>query len=277
MKCRICASECPPGAKLCRDCAAARKRAFAATVTQPLLAAAGAPSVRQVRFAPRPSKPRRSGNPGATSTARSEAAMAASAAGGIVPRTQVGARWLWISVAIAVTVVYLLIRFAANHGQPTGDAAAPGDSASEVAAPVDAGNAVPQRAAEPIQPPAARVAASRPGDFAPEDAKEDAGLVSKNPKAVRRKAVSKVEPPPAASAEPPPAPKAEPVAALRPPPAVEAPKDPWQAMNEGLSRCAREDWIHRSPCEQGLRLKYCPNYWGLVWQCPVGPPTDHGQ
>ena len=45
MKCRICGCEAPAGAKLCKDCAAARKRAFAATVTQPLLlAAAGAVS-----------------------------------------------------------------------------------------------------------------------------------------------------------------------------------------------------------------------------------------
>ena len=58
MKCRICGSECPPGAKLCRDCAAARKRAFAATVTMPLLAAAGVPSASGLRFAPKP-KPAR--------------------------------------------------------------------------------------------------------------------------------------------------------------------------------------------------------------------------
>jgi len=51
MKCRICGCEAPAGAKLCKDCAAARKRAFAATVTQPLLlAAAGAPSVGSPRL-----------------------------------------------------------------------------------------------------------------------------------------------------------------------------------------------------------------------------------
>src|SRR5271169_4211550 len=77
MKCRICASECPPGAKLCRDCAAARKRAFAATVTQPLLAAAGAPSIGRPRFAPRPERRRLVSKklPVATA-ARSEAVMA---------------------------------------------------------------------------------------------------------------------------------------------------------------------------------------------------------
>src|SRR5215470_5001191 len=59
MKCRICGTECPPGAKLCRDCAAARKRAFAATVTMPLLAAAGVPTASGLRFAPRPKSSRK--------------------------------------------------------------------------------------------------------------------------------------------------------------------------------------------------------------------------
>src|SRR5215471_18542393 len=40
MKCLICGRSALPGAKLCSDCRAARKRAFAATVTQPLLMAA---------------------------------------------------------------------------------------------------------------------------------------------------------------------------------------------------------------------------------------------
>jgi hypothetical protein len=42
MKCLICGRVSLPGAKLCLDCKAARKRAFDATVTQPLLAGAGA-------------------------------------------------------------------------------------------------------------------------------------------------------------------------------------------------------------------------------------------
>src|SRR5215469_12957518 len=59
MKCRICGCEAPAGAKLCKDCAAARKRAFAATVTQPLiLAAAGAPSVGPPRFSLKPARPK---------------------------------------------------------------------------------------------------------------------------------------------------------------------------------------------------------------------------
>jgi hypothetical protein len=47
-----------PGAKLCLDCKAARKRAFDATVTQPLLAAAG--EARGSRTAPRLLRPSQS-------------------------------------------------------------------------------------------------------------------------------------------------------------------------------------------------------------------------
>src|ERR1700676_5476726 len=62
MNCRICGRVTPPGAKLCPDCRAARKRAFDATVTQPLLAAVGASrsprsSTRLLRPSPRPSPP----------------------------------------------------------------------------------------------------------------------------------------------------------------------------------------------------------------------------
>ena len=49
MKCQICGRASLPGAKLCSDCRAARKRAFAATVTQPLLAAASKSGGRLLR------------------------------------------------------------------------------------------------------------------------------------------------------------------------------------------------------------------------------------
>ena len=48
MNCKICGQESMPGAKLCADCRSARKRAFAATVTQPLLEAVGARRARGV-------------------------------------------------------------------------------------------------------------------------------------------------------------------------------------------------------------------------------------
>src|ERR1700682_6092729 len=115
MKCRICARECPPGAKICRDCAAARKRAFAATVTQPLLAAAGAPSIGQARFAPRPAKPRPPRKVAAAVAGRSEAVIAASAADvNESPKRLRTWWWFWLALAVAIAVVFLLIRVLAS-------------------------------------------------------------------------------------------------------------------------------------------------------------------
>ena len=120
MKCRICASECPPGAKLCRDCAAARKRAFAATVTQPLLAAAGAPSVGRPRFAPRPARPAPQASRRPLDWARSEAVIAASAADAKpAARKPIGVQWLLLGLALACAIIYLIIRVLfAPHDQP---------------------------------------------------------------------------------------------------------------------------------------------------------------
>ena len=67
-------------------------------------------------------------------------------------------------------------------------------------------------------------------------------------------------------------------ASVLPPRVVEASRpDPWQALNEGLSGCARQGLLDRMACEQRLRSQYCGNSWGLVPQCPIGPANDHGQ
>ena len=274
MKCRICASECPPGAKLCRDCAA--------TVTQPLLAAAGVPSVGRPRFAPRPERQRpTSKRPVTTTAARSEAVMAASAADGnaeVVARRPIGVQWLLLALAVACAIVYLVIRILFEHHAAPDGAQGPGDAASALTAPAayPGGEGAPAPGALPAAAPGA---AAAPADtLAAETMAEVTGAgKSAAPKGGRHKAAAKVETPVIASVEPPP-PAAEPVPAPRPaPPAAQAPRDPWQVMNEGLSRCAREDWLSRGACEQRLRMQYCPGHWGLVWQCPLGPPSDHGQ
>src|SRR6266446_5607554 len=112
MKCRICASECPPGARVCGDCAAARKRAFAATVTQPLLAAVGAPSVSPPRFAPRPAQRRRINK--LASSAQSEGAVAASATDHSTTPGRISAKWLLLGVAMATTILFVVIRILAS-------------------------------------------------------------------------------------------------------------------------------------------------------------------
>ena len=279
MNCRICASECPPGARICPDCAAARKRAFAATVTQPLLAAVGAPSVSQLRFAPRPAKRRLASKVSASPAARSETAVGASdAEPGSAPK-RVSVKWLLFGVAVATTIVFVVIRILAS-GHAADNAEIAVDTGGETAALLAPRDTAPAIAAAP-QDTAQNQPVAADTSVAALDAKTEASVALKNaaPKAGGRKVAGKVEAAPAASLEPP-APKAEPVAAAarRPSPRVaEAPRDPWQAMNEGLSRCAREDFLSRITCEQRLRSQYCPNYWGLVLQCAIGRTTDHGQ
>lgn len=273
MKCRICASECPPGAKICRDCAAARKRAFAATVTQPLLAAVGAPSVSQARFAPRPVRPRAASKPSATrpeaASARSvsERSKATSTRGGI------RIKWLLLGAALVIAVVIIMIKLIASGNPHASDASAGQEAGTDSTAPSTPGEAAKTpfgnlQQNERRGAPTARI--SEPDEVAPRKAA----------KAAARKPPTPVEAPVLVPSEAPAAPKAEPVAAAPRAPAprvVEAPRDPLQAMNEGLARCAREDFFSRAGCEQKLRLQYCGNYWGTVPQCPIGPATDHGQ
>ena len=276
MKCRICASECPPGARICADCAAARKRAFAATVTQPLLAAVGAPSVSPPRFAPRPARSRRINK--LASLARPDTAVAASVTDHGTTPGRIRAKWLLFGVAVATTIVFVVIRILAS-GHAADNAQVAADAGGETTALVATRDAAPAiavpRDTAQSQPVAADTA------VAPPDAKTDASVALKTaaPKAAARKAAGKVEAATGAPLEPS-APKAESVAAgprRAPLRATEAPRDPWQAMNEGLSRCAREDFLSRFACEQRLRQQYCPNYWGLVPQCAIGRTTDHGQ
>jgi hypothetical protein len=265
---------------------AARKRAFAATVTQPLLAAAGAPSVGQPRFAPRP---RRRENRG------SEARTAGSATARDPTPSHLSAKWLLVGVAIATTIVFVVIKILASENRQAVEAVAEeetvaaaslgrGDSVSPNVFPADSRGApsvaAPSVTARDAPVVAAPDAAAR--DTIRPDGKIDAVAGLKNPslKPGGRKSAGKGETPKAAPIEPPPAPKTEPVAAAPRAPApraIETPRDPWQAMNEALSRCAREGFFSRVACEQRLRLQYCANYWGTVPQCPIGPATDHGQ
>ena len=195
--------------------------------------------------------------------------MAASAADDAkVTSKPVGVQWLLLGLAVACAAVYLLLQVLfAPHSPPGSDPGDPGDAGGAVA---PAGGGAPAPALVPLLTPSAPAV---PETLA---APEDTG-VPKNaaPKAGHRKAVKAEATNPLPPAPPPPAPEPAPVPRSPPPPAVEAPKDPWQTMNEGLSRCAREDWINRGACEQRLRLQYCPNHWGVVWQCPIGQ-TDHG-
>ena len=270
MKCKICGRECPPGAKICRDCATARKRAFAVTVTEPLLAAAGMPSVAEPRFAPKPVRPRLAAVPSNVNSTTPRPEASAALPLHVVPRT-LGVHWMLIGIAMAATIVVLLVKVLGGSGSN-------GHASDEVNA----------SASSAAQPPAVTTPATSP--------QADAGVAQVNPASAKTPSdlpQAKSAPGKSLQRKAPPRPDAasvvvaapatpEPDAIARPPAppprAIEAPRsDPWQAMNEGLSRCAREDLFSRAACEQRLRLQYCSNYWGLVPQCPIGPANDHGQ
>ena len=105
-KCLICGRASLPGAKLCADCGSARKRAFAATVTQPLLAAAGA------RTGNRLLKPSQSVAATARRTAeRSLNAKVAPPATITAPRDR---RSAWM-IALVVTALVVTAAFATRH------------------------------------------------------------------------------------------------------------------------------------------------------------------
>ena len=254
MKCRICGLDCPPGAKICRDCAAARKRAFAQTVTQPLLAAVGAPSVGRPRFAPRPAR-----NPAANDVgverdvARAEPAALPLT---VVPR-KLGMIWLAVTIVVvgAVVAVWLRTRDGGHVIEPARVEVPPPLPAMAPAAPP----VIQESAPDPTvtEAPHLKVPAARPKKIAPHP-----------------ETVAPVIAPPAPPPEP--APVVRPAAP--PPRHIETPRsDPWQALNEGLARCAPQPLFDRIGCEQRLRVQYCGNSWGLVPQCPIGPGTDHGQ
>lgn len=308
MKCRICGSECPPGAKLCRDCAAARKRAFAATVTVPLLAAAGVPSVRSHRFAPKPQrlspkppkvqvqapamKSVRRGQPAARTqvattravhpvgmkairrrqhAVRTQASAAhASAPGGLPIGWVVGAM-----VAVGV-MAFVGLRTFAGHGPSTEPPEISAAEAPRVSVP-----ASPLLPPAPAQPEAFAGGASVPiAARSPAEADNASALP---PNAAAPKLPARKRAPPEVTKAPPPA--TPPAVVDEPQKVVAAPvrlvettrTDPLQKLTGALARCAREDMIARLGCEQRVRAQYCGDSWGQIPQCAIGPSTDHGQ
>jgi hypothetical protein len=265
MKCRICGCDTPLGSKLCKDCAAARKRAFAATVTQPLLlAAVGAPSVSHPRFAPKPGRAQRKPSAASAQHAAPKAAVEQSKA--TVRRAAATRRpgMLVLLVAISAAIAIVLAIMLAVRGAQVPAAT------DEPQPPAPAAQPQP----EPVMAPAVVPAPKVRVETVPE-------VVIPKPLHPRtRKSappVPVVEPPPTQAA--PAAPAEPPPRAAPPPPRLAEPvrTDPLQSLNEALKRCAREAMFDRPGCEQVARAKYCGASWGTIPQCPIGPGTDHGQ
>ena len=270
MKCLICGRTCLPGAKLCADCSSARKRAFAATVTQPLLEAASA---------------RRSGKP-LLRPSQSVAATARRAAErALLTKPQVEAQasgaftasWrMNLILLIAAGIATLLVGVFVSHRharasdplqageQPVAAARA---AVSEAPSMVPAQMA-PKSVAEMQLPP---VDLTVPVGEVPA-AKADAGKRAQS----RPRATVPEAPPP--SPEPPPSPTIAAAPVVVPTVVREAPPvDPMQQMRDALSRCTTGALIDRFVCDQRVRREYCDGRWGQVPECSSSVSNDHGQ
>jgi len=260
-----------PGAKLCADCRAARKRAFAATVTQPLLEAVGA---RRSRSSSRLLRPSQS----IAATARRAARDAKAAETSPLVDTPSVRRGLFPSILIAVVLVLGVGAYSAQRMKAAGVAESPPDAAGSLAgAPPIAAPVVPAAVAPGAPSPAVTRAqettSTESGAPAPETPAPAAKKQVAHPRVAPASTVIALPAPDAPAAVVVPAPPAP----APPPPKPVAQADPWQQLNEGLSACAREDWGSRLRCEQRIRVRYCEGQWGVAPQCPIGPNTDHGQ
>ena len=277
MKCLICGRLSLPGAKLCLDCKAARKRAFDATVTQPLLAAAGA--ARNSRATPRLLKPSQSVPDAARRAAKM--AMAAQAQSKIVSESAESAprsagRWP-IIVGGALLVLAVVGYFGHWFGAGKSDTFAAVPQRPALESPADASivrastsSAVTvSAAATAVMPVVSDTAAVEPQAPATKaDAVRRPNLRARAEKAPVALPVPEPPPPEVVAVAPPP-----------PPPVVrEAPRvDPFQVMIDAIARCPRNDISGRASCEQRLRAQYCEGHWGQVPQCASLPYVDHGQ
>jgi hypothetical protein len=276
MKCLICGQISLPGAKLCLDCKAARQRAFDATVTKPLFAAAGvARGLATARSRLR--KPSHSiPNAGRRAAKMALAAQAQSKIMIESPPRPAGP-WPIIvgAICIGVAVGYLGHWFGTGKSDsfaavPVGRPATQDSPAasSMVRASTPAAIAAPTPVAA-IVAATIDVAAAGPTTAA---TKADA---TRQPIARSRLGKASTSLPPPESLPPP-------VVAIAPPPSPpvvrEAPRpDRWQLMIEAIARCPRDDISNRVSCEQRLRAQYCEGHWGQVAQCASIPYSDHGQ
>lgn len=271
MRCLICGRQSLPGAKLCLDCKAARKRAFDATVTQPLLAAAGAG--RGSTVSPRLLKPSQSVPDAARRAARMALAAQAQSSMLIESPPHAG-RWPFAVGALCIAVVAVAY-FGHWFGGSKSDtfAAVPDERpviqdgpATSIMRASTPGAAAPTRAAVPVAVTTAAV--ELPAAATKADAAKRANLRPRPEKAPITLPPAEATPPPVIALAPPP-----------PPPVVrEVPRpDRWQLMTDAIARCPRLDIAGRFFCEQRLRAQYCEGYWGQVAHCASIPSNEHGQ
>jgi hypothetical protein len=271
MSCQICGRSSAPGAKLCPDCRAARKRAFDATITQPLLAMAGAGTVSRTlsRLRRSDSSPEAKARRAARKAkAAADAATPASVSEPAAAPARVSRSILWAALAIGVVVAAI-----AGWHLPTRAPDAPDAGASSSATQPVPSQPAPDAKPVRIDPPAASAPPPLPTIVERE-------LVPHAPAVLKPATPKRATPAPKVVVTPPPeAPAEAEVVKPQPAPAPPAPKpqvriDPGQQMSEAIARCPAE-FLGRVVCEQKVRLQYCEGQWGKVPQCPGGPSADH--
>ena len=258
MACLICGRTTLPGAKLCADCRSARKRAFAATVTQPLLAMAGAGSGARLL------KPSQSVAATARRAAEKALFVRPPPAKPAKARSKGGDLLLLAAAIGTILVAGAFAAYRLNLG-----------SAESKQVSVQADTA--ERSAAAAQPtPLSDLTARAVAEMQVAVPSAAPGEKAEAPKRVRQR------PPPTEVALPPVESSLTAQAlVIRPaaPPAVvrEAPRpDPLQVMNENLAQCSG-DVIDRILCDQRVRRQFCDGQWGKVPQCQSGVPNDRGQ
>ena len=274
MSCQICGRPSAAGAKLCNDCRAARRRAYDATITQPLLALAGTGTVSRTL-----SRLRRSGVSSKAKAKRAarnaQASTAEVAPSPVAAHRTTGSRsLLWVLLSIGVLLAAVAGWYLPSH-TPNGSNVSPASSASPPA-PQQATSAA---GVEPAQVKAQEVAPG-PSALPPLPPIVERELVPHSPapaKPTTPKRATAVSKPVAPATEPPK--EIEIVREAPPAPAPAPPQpapriDPWQQMNEAIGRCPCGFLAHLM-CEQQVRLRYCEGHWGQVPQCPGGPSPDH--
>jgi hypothetical protein len=274
MSCQICGRRSAPGAKLCPDCRAARKRAYDATITQPLLAMAGAGTVSRTLSRLRRSDSSPEAKARRAARKAKAAADAASPSASVSQTAAAPPRFsrtvvLWAFLAVSV-VVAAIAGWHLPTRAPEVDA-----GASSSAIPAVPPQPAPDAESARIGPPPT----SPPAALPPLPTIVERELVPYSPAGGKPVAPRRASPAPKVVAQPPEAPAEVEIVKEPPAPAPAAPAapvrvDPWQQMSEAIGRCPA-GFLGRVVCEQKIRLQYCEGQWGKVPQCPGGPSADH--
>lgn len=278
MNCQICGRRSAPGARLCADCYAARKRAYDATITQPLAVAGAGRASRTLSRLRRRSESSPEAKAGRAAKKAKQAAAVAEAA--TIPSVPAPAQApgrsrsaLWVLLS-ALLVLAAIAGWHLPTRAPIPPQAGPATSVMPLPSPPSAVGAADPRNQPPQAAAVSALTATTQSRVDREPAPAPAPIKpvpAKHPAVAPRPAAPATETAPAVEIVR--LPRRAAVSSSPPPPMARA--DPWQEMKQAIGRCPDEGFLGRVVCEQRVRLQYCEGRWGQVPQCPGGPSVDH--